>query len=155
MEQVNVIYGAGKTGYCVYKALKEEGIKIDYFADNFKDGNIEGIPIIKPGDISNKSNIFFGISYNFPNDKKYIKYIRKYVPEIIPNINLNKTNKILFFDKLIKRYPKIIDYYIEFFIMRVNRLYAKDKNEKLLSYKDEIKKYLKDKKSKILFEKNN
>ena len=39
--------------------------------------------------------------------------------------------------------------------MRVNRLYAKDKNEKLLIYKDEIKKYLKDKKSKILFEKNN
>ena len=153
MESFNVIYGAGKVGKCVYKILIEKNIKIDYFVDNFKEGFLFNIPIIKPQELPKNSNVFVAISYNFPDDKNYVKYLRKYVPEVVPETNLLNVKRIISFEDILKNFPEIIDYYMNEFIIKPKRLFMQDRNLNFLVYKDKIKNFLKDEKSKCIFEK--
>ena len=44
-----IIYGAGGTGKALYQSLSQEkDIEIIAFADSFKRGQLEGLPILSP-----------------------------------------------------------------------------------------------------------
>jgi FkbM family methyltransferase len=114
------IYGAGQWGRVLYKVLIREGIKVDFFIDQYKNkSKLFGIPIYKLDNAPKEVKIFVSIpSPTFLPDE--IKpFLEKIFPPTKEELQKLGFKEVYSFDDLVKIYPQIVEELIPFYRFRL------------------------------------
>jgi len=110
------IYGAGQGGLTLFNVLKEQGIKVDFFIDQFKSQNkIRGIPIYRLYDAPKDAEILISIPQPPFMPKEIEPFLEKIFPPSGKKLKGLGFKKIYKFEEIVKMYPQIIKKLIPFY----------------------------------------